>query len=58
MYRDKLMSPAYGRSSDSEEQVLSGDFINDGDYTQPSPNAETGISMYHNLHRLVSFLIN
>ena len=40
-------------SGDSTD-VMSGDFINNGAYTQASPKFDTGLSMYHSLHR--SFL--
>lgn len=36
---------------DCSQDVLSGDFINDGLYTQASPQLETGMSMYHALHK-------
>lgn len=38
---------------DSDEEKLSGDFINDGDYTQASPGLDTGVAMYMAVNRQV-----
>ena len=48
--RDKFGSPDYSEDDDDEQQ-LSGDFINDGAFTQASPSIDTGLSMYHSLYR-------
>jgi hypothetical protein len=39
------------RSDGDREYDLNDSFINDGDYTQAPDGVETGMAMYHNLHR-------